>query len=214
VLGTQVLYEVMRMHGVTRMVFASTSSVYGTSTDAPFSEAVPADKPVSVYAATKRAGELIAHNYFVQYAIETTCLRFFTVYGPWSRPDMAMLSFADNIMAGKPLELFNEGNLRRDFTYIDDIVDGFVRAAYKSLGYEIINIGNGKPVELLRFVELLEESLMKKAEKKFLGMQLGDVYETYANTTKAKALLDFASTVNIEEGIKSFSAWYLSRKRG
>jgi UDP-glucuronate 4-epimerase len=212
VLGTQTLYECMRTYGVKRMVFASTSSVYGTSTQAPFSESSPADKPVSVYAATKRAGELIAHNYFSQYGIETTCLRFFTVYGPWSRPDMAMLSFADNIMNGRPIELFNNGNLRRDFTYIDDIVAGFVKAVYTPLGYEIINLGNGTPIELLHFVQLLEQSLKRTAEKVFLPMQRGDVFETFADTQKAKTVLGFSAKVGFEEGVAEFAKWYFSQK--
>ncbi|MCA9357008.1 NAD-dependent epimerase/dehydratase family protein [Candidatus Kaiserbacteria bacterium] len=210
VLGTQTIFEVMQKHGVKRMVFASTSSAYGTTTPAPFREDESADRPVSVYAATKRSAELLAYNYFAQYGIETTCLRFFTVYGPWSRPDMAMLKFAEKITKGEEIEIYNEGNLRRDFTYIDDIVAGFVKAVEKPLQYEIVNLGNGRPVELMRFVELLEKELGKTAKKVFLPMQQGDVYETYADTNKAQALLGWQAKTTFETGIKNFASWYRS----
>ena len=210
VLGTQTILEVMRRFDVKRMVYASSSSAYGVSTVSPFAEHSSADKPVSVYAATKRAAELMAHSYYQQYGIETTCVRFFTVYGPWSRPDMAMLKFAQKIDAGEPIDIFNNGNLRRDFTYIDDIVDGFTLALHKPLGYEIVNLGNGQPVELLHFVELLEKALGKTAEKNLLPMQQGDVYETYADTSKAKELLGFQVKINFEEGIQKFVDWYHS----
>lgn len=208
VLGTQILYEAMRKHGVKRAVFASTSSVYGTTTPAPFTEDAPADRPVSVYAATKKAGELLAYNYFNQYGIETTCLRFFTVYGPWSRPDMAMLKFAQKMSAGEPIEIYNNGNLRRDFTHIDDIVEGFVKAVQTPLGYEIVNLGNGSPVELISFVELLEKELGITAQRQMLPMQQGDVFETYASTVRAQRLLGFTGGRSLQDGIKSFIAWY------
>lgn len=208
VLGTQVIFEVMKDHGVKRMVYASTSSAYGTSTTAPFREDVSADRPVSVYAATKRSAELLAHNYFVQYGIETTCLRFFTVYGPWSRPDMAMLKFAQKMDAGEAIDVYNNGDLRRDFTYIDDIVSGFILAIGKPLGYEIVNLGNGSPVELIKFIDLLEIELGRTAIKNMLPMQQGDVFETYADTTKAKNLLGFEAKTSFEKGIKEFSSWY------
>lgn len=206
--GTQVLLEVMKEFGVKRMVYASTSSVYGNATEAPFTEDAPADKPASVYAATKRAGELLAHTYASLYGIEVTCLRFFTVYGPWSRPDMAMLTFANKIVAGESIDIFNNGSLRRDFTYIDDIVEGFTRAIEKPLGYTIINLGNGSPVTLLAFVELLEKELGQTAQKNMLPMQEGDVFETYADTKKAEDLLGFKARVSFEEGIKQFVLWY------
>jgi UDP-glucuronate 4-epimerase len=208
VLGMQTLLEVMQKHHVSRMVYASTSSAYGTSTVTPFTEDVPADRPVSVYAATKRAGELLAHSYFDQYGIETTCLRFFTVYGPWSRPDMAMLKFSHHITAGKPIDIYNHGDLKRDFTYIDDIVEGFVAAVQQPLKYNIINIGYGAPVKLLDFVELLETALGKPAIKNMLPMQQGDVYETYADTTKAKELLGFAPKMDFKNGVTAFVDWY------
>jgi UDP-glucuronate 4-epimerase len=208
VLGTQTILETMRRFGVKRMVYASTSSAYGMSTPSPFVEHAAADKPVSVYAATKRSAELLAHSYYQQYGIETTCVRFFTVYGPWSRPDMAMLKFAQKIDAGESIDIYNHGDMRRDFTYIDDIVEGFALALNKPLGYEIVNLGNGRPVELLHFVELLEKALGKTAEKNLLPMQQGDVFETYADTSKAKELLGFQAKTNFEEGIQNFADWY------
>jgi UDP-glucuronate 4-epimerase len=208
--GTQLLLDTMRKFGVMRMVFASSSSVYGNTTQAPFNEQQPADKPASMYAATKRAGELIAHTYASMYDMDITCLRFFTVYGPWSRPDMAMLKFAHKIVAGEEIDMYNNGNLRRDFTYIDDIVEGFVLAVEKPLGYEIINLGNGSPVELNAFVDLLEQKLALQAKKNMLPMQQGDVYETYADTTKAKELLGFEPKVSFGEGIQRFVDWYRS----
>ena len=206
--GTQCLLEVMKNHAVKRMVYASTSSIYGTDTPAPFTEDSSADKPVSVYAATKRAGELLAHAYHSLYGIEVTCVRFFTVYGPWSRPDMAMLKFASMIKRGESIDIYNGGDLRRDFTYIDDIISGFVLAVEKPLGYEIINLGNGKPVELMDFVSTLEKNLGIEARKNMLGMQPGDVYETYADTTKAKALLGFETKTDFQEGVKKFMKWF------
>ncbi len=209
VLGTQVLLEAMRKHGVKRMVYASTSSAYGMETEVPFVEDAAADRPVSVYAATKRSGELLAHSYYKQYGIETTCLRFFTVYGPWSRPDMAMLKFAQKMTAGEAIDIYNNGDLRRDFTYVDDIVDGFVKAVETPLGYEVINLGNGSPVELMSFVQLLEKELGVKAQKNMLPMQQGDVFETYADTSKAKELLGFEAKTSLEKGIQAFTNWYI-----
>lgn len=208
VLGTQTLYEVMKDNDVKRMVMASTSSAYGTTTEAPFPETASADRPVSVYAATKRAAELLAHNYYVQYGIESTCLRFFTVHGPWSRPDMAMLKFAQKMTAGESIDIYNNGDMRRDFTYVGDIVAGFVAAVNKPLGYEIINIGNGSPVTLMDFVETLEKHLGIEAQKNMLPMQQGDVYETYADTSKAKELLGFTAKTDLESGVASFVKWY------
>ena len=214
VLGTQTLFEVMQEVGIPRMIFASTSSVYGTSTTTPFTEDVTADRPVSIYAATKRAAEMIAYTYYNQYHIETTCLRFFTVYGPWSRPDMAMLKFAHAIMNQQPIDVYNNGKLRRDFTYVADIVAGFIAALKQPLGYEIINIGNGKPVELLTFIDHLEKSLNTKALKHFLPMQAGDVFETYADTSKAEQLLGFRAQTDFATGIQHFSEWFLGYYHG
>jgi UDP-glucuronate 4-epimerase len=206
--GTQVLLEAMRKYSVGRMVFASSSSVYGNDTVAPFREDAPADRQVSVYGASKRGGELLAYTYAHLYKMDITCLRFFTVYGPWGRPDMAPIKFAKSILEGSPIDVYNNGDLRRDFTYIDDIVEGFVRAVERPLGYEIINLGHGSPVPLLRFIEVLEGALGMKAEKRMLPMQEGDVFETYADTTKARTLLQFAPHVSVEEGVDAFIAWY------
>ena len=213
VVGTQYLFETMKDFGVKRMVYASTSSAYGISSTSPFKEDEKADRPVSMYAVTKRAGELMAHMYYSMYGIESTCLRFFTVYGPWSRPDMAMLKFAEKMMAGEVIDIYNNGDLRRDFTYIDDIVDGFVKAVEKPLGYEIINLGNGKPVELIDFVTSLEQVLGVEAKKNMMEMQSGDVYETFADTTKAKELLGFESQTDFHEGIKKFAEWFVEYQK-
>lgn len=207
--GTVVLYEVMKRHGVKRMVFASTSSVYGNTSTVPFTEEAAADRPVSVYAASKRSCELIGHSYYNLYGIESTFLRFFTVYGPWSRPDMAMLKFAKLMIAGQPIDVYNNGNLRRDFTHIDDIVRGFALAVEQPLGYEIVNLGRGAAVELTEYITLLESSLGVEAQKNMLPMQAGDVYETYADTNKAHALLGFSAAVDISVGVRTFVEWFL-----
>lgn len=206
--GTQLLLETMRQHNVMRMIFASSSSVYGNTTQVPFSENAPADLPVSLYAATKRAGELLAHTYVSLYGMHITCLRFFTVYGPWGRPDMALFKFSELIQKGKPIDVYNEGKLQRDFTYIDDIVDGFNSAIERPHGYEIINLGNGSPVALLDFIQLLEKEFGVTAQKNMFPMQEGDVFETYANTNKANALLGYEPKVTLEEGVRRFVSWY------
>ncbi len=208
VMGTELLLEAMKKHEVKQMVYASTSSAYGVTAESPFKETESSDRPVSVYAATKRAGEMLAHVYHQQCGINTTCLRFFTVYGPWSRPDMAMLKFAELMAKGEPIEVFNEGDLRRDFTYIDDIVEGFVLALEKPLGYEVINLGNGSPVELMDFIGLMEREMDVVAKKEYLPMQTGDVYETYADTSKAKELLGFEAKTSFADGVAAFTKWF------
>jgi len=208
VLGTQIILEAMKEHKAMHMVFASTSSAYGMSAQSPFKETENADRPVSVYSATKRACEMLGHSYHQQYGMNVTCLRFFTVYGPWSRPDMAMLKFAHKITAGETIDIYNNGDMRRDFTYIDDIVEGFKLAAEKPLGYEVINLGNGAPIELLAFIELLETEMGITAKKNMMPMQQGDVYETFADTDKARELLGFEAKVDFKEGMKKFVAWY------
>ena len=210
VLGTQLLLEMMRKHGVKHMVFASTSSAYGNSKEVPFKEDVPADRPVSIYAATKRAGELIGYSYAHLYNMDVTCLRFFTVYGPWGRPDMALFKFTEAMLKGEPIDVYNNGEHRRDFTYIDDIVSGFVAAIEKPMGYEIINLGNGSSVHLMQFIEILEKELGTTARKNLLPMQDGDVYETYADITKANKLLGFHAETTVEEGVRKFVEWYRS----
>lgn len=206
--GTQSLLEVMHEHGVTQMVYASTSSIYGNDTTPPFTEDASGNHPVSMYAATKKGGELVAHVYASLYKMDITCLRFFTVYGPWSRPDMAMLKFAQKIDSGEAIDIYNNGELIRDFTYIDDIVDGFVKAVEKPKGYQIINLGNGNPSSLVSFIELLEEKLGKKAVKNFVPMQEADVYLTSADITKARELLGFEPKFSFEEGVEKFVEWY------
>ncbi len=206
--GTINIYEAMKAHGVKRMVFASTSSVYGNDSESPFAETASADRPVSIYGASKRACELAGYTYYSLFDIETTFLRFFTVYGPWSRPDMAMLKFADLMKAGKPIDVYNNGDLQRDFTHINDIVKGFALAVEKPLGYEIVNLGRGESTELIKYIELLETSLDMSAEKNMMPMQDGDVYETFADTTKAKELLGFEAEMSIEEGVQTFADWY------
>ena len=158
------------------MVFASTSSAYGNSKEVPFKEDVPADRPVSIYAATKRAGELIGYSYAHLYNMDVTCLRFFTVYGPWGRPDMALFKFTEAMLKGEPIDVYNNGEHRRDFTYIDDIVSGFVAAIEKPMGYEIINLGNGSSVHLMQFIEILEKELGTTARKNLLPMQDDDIF--------------------------------------
>lgn len=208
--GLVTLLEAMRSFGCQRMVFASSSSVYGNNSTAPFKESMAADRPESVYGATKRAGELLLHSYYQLYGLQSTSLRFFTVYGPWSRPDMAMLKFAQLIEAGQPIDVYNHGKLRRDFTYIHDIVAGFALAVETPLGYELVNLGRGEPVELLHYIELLEQALGKDAKKNFLPMQPGDVLETYADTEKAQRVLAYQPQTSIEDGIKQFAEWYQS----
>ncbi|MEX0909952.1 MAG: SDR family NAD(P)-dependent oxidoreductase [Candidatus Paceibacterota bacterium] len=200
--------ECMKDHGVKKLVFASSSSVYGESEEVPFSESQSADQPVSLYAATKRSGELMAHAYHKIHGLNVTALRFFTVYGPYGRPDMAPMIFTEKILKGEPIDVYNNGNMRRDFTYIDDIVEGFIQAVNKPFEYEVINLGNGSPVQLLDFIETLEDLIGKKAEKNMLPMQLGDVPQTYAKTSKAEKLLGFRAKTDIKKGLGEFLSWY------
>lgn len=215
-------------HGkVKHLLYASTSSAYGANTQQPFSETHTADHPVSLYAATKRANELMAHSYSHLYGIPTSGLRFFTVYGPWGRPDMAYFKFTKTIMAGETIDIYNNGDMYRDFTYIDDIVDGIVKlcdviptpnknwdAANPTLGtsgvapFEIYNIGNRQVVNLMDFITILEDKIGVKAVKNMMPMQMGDVHLTHANTDKLTAATGFAPNTRIEDGIAKFVAWY------
>jgi UDP-glucuronate 4-epimerase len=206
--GTLNIFECARKYGIKHIVYASSSSVYGGNTKIPFSESDPVEKPISFYAKTKRSNELMAYTYHHLYGITSTGLRFFTVYGPYSRPDMAAWIFAKNITEGKEIQLFNNGHMRRDFTYVTDIVDGILKAAELDLGCEIINLGNNGPVELTYFVELIEKNLGKKAIKKHLPMQPGDVPATWADISKAKKLLNWEPITSIEEGMIKFIDWY------
>jgi len=226
VVGTLNVLEGCRHHGVEHLVYASTSSVYGANTDMPFSEHRIADHPLSLYATTKRANELMAHNYSSLFKLPTTGLRFFTVYGPWGRPDMALFLFTRDILEGKPIDVFNDGHHRRDFTYVDDIAEGVVRAtariaqpdpnwnskapdpASSSAPFRLYNIGNSKPVELMRYIEVIEECLGRKAVKNFLPLQLGDVPETYANVDDLVRDVGYRPATPIEVGVRKFVEWF------
>lgn len=208
--GTLTILELARKHKINHVVFASSSSVYGGNTKIPFAEEDPVNQPISLYAATKRAGELMCHSYHYLYGMNITCLRFFTVYGPYGRPDMAMFIFTKNILNGKPIEVYNHGKMKRDFTYISDIVSGVIASLDKPRGFAIINLGNSQSVELLYFIACLEKELGKKAEKKLLPLQPGDVPETFADISRAKRLLGFEPKTKIEDGVKRFVVWYKS----
>lgn len=220
------ILEACRHHPVKHLVYASTSSVYGANTKMPFSEHDNVDHPVSLYAATKKANELMAHTYSHLYNIPTTGLRFFTVYGPWGRPDMAIFLFTKAILEGKPIQVFNNGNMKRDFTYIDDIVEGVYRCILKPAeaeasfdnsmpdpassyaSYKIYNIGNSKPVHLHDFIEAIEDALGKTANKQMLPMQAGDVQGTWADTALLKATADYRPKKDVKDGISEFVNWY------
>ncbi len=220
------ILEGCRQTQVQHLVYASSSSVYGANTKMPFSIHDNVDHPVSLYAASKKANELMAHTYSHLYGLPTTGLRFFTVYGPWGRPDMALFLFTKAILAGEPIQVFNHGKMRRDFTYIDDIVEGVVRVlgtlpqpnpswsgtnpdpGTSKASYRIYNIGNNQPVELLHFIEVLEAYLGRKAEKQLLPMQAGDVQETYAAVDDLMRDVGFRPSTPISEGIARFVEWY------
>ncbi|MDG1662075.1 MAG: NAD-dependent epimerase [Pseudomonadales bacterium] len=224
--GTLNILEGCRYNDVEHLVFASTSSVYGSNTNMPFSVHDNVDHPVSLYAATKKANELMAHNYAHLFNIPCTGLRFFTVYGPWGRPDMALFLFTKNILAGKPIDVFNHGNHTRDFTYVDDIVEGVIRSldrvatpneswdsdnpdpATSNAPYRIYNIGSNSPIQLSRYIEVLEDNLGKKAIKNFLPMQPGDVPDTYANVDALIADVGYKPDTSIEVGVRRFVDWY------
>ena len=201
-----------RHHNVKRLVYASSSSVYGNSDDTPFKETANVDTPISLYAATKKSNELMAHTYSHLYKIETIGLRFFTVYGPWGRPDMAMFLFTDAIMNNKPIKVFNNGNLSRDFTYIQDITTGLINTLVKDSKndslYKLYNIGNGKPVQLLDFIESLEKTLDISAIKKMLPMQAGDVNQTFADTSCLENDYNYKPQITVDKGIQEFVLWY------
>jgi UDP-glucuronate 4-epimerase len=218
--------EACRHHGVAHLVYASSSSVYGGNRQMPFSEQHAVNHPVSLYAATKKANELMAHTYSHLYGLPATGLRFFTVYGPWGRPDMAPMLFARAILAGEPIKVFNQGRMQRDFTYIDDIAEGVIRCLDKpasadpdfdplhpnpataGVPHRLFNIGNSQPIELLRFIELLEGALGREAIRDLQPMQPGDVPATAADTSALEAWVGFRPTTPIETGVELFAAWY------
>jgi UDP-glucuronate 4-epimerase len=215
IVGFLNILEMCRHHQVDHLLYASSSSVYGANKKIPFSTEDRVDNPVSLYAATKKSNELMAHTYSHLYKIPTTGLRFFTVYGPYGRPDMAYFSFTKAIMEGKPIKVFNNGDMYRDFTYIDDIIDGVTKliensAALKNkeLPYKIYNIGNNKPVKLIDFIQAIEHALGKEAIKEFYPMQPGDVYQTYADVSDLINDVGFKPDTPIQEGISKFVEWF------
>jgi UDP-glucuronate 4-epimerase len=221
------ILEGCRHNEVEHLVYASSSSVYGGNAKMPFSEHDSVDHPVSLYAATKKANELMAHTYSHLYGLPTTGLRFFTVYGPWGRPDMALFLFVKAMLEGRPIEVFNNGKMRRDFTYIDDIVEGVIRALDRKAApdagfdplqpdpgrsrapYRVFNIGNHDPVELMDFIEAIENALGRKADKKFLPIQPGDVPATYADVSELGDWVNFRPATAVRDGVERFVAWYL-----
>jgi UDP-glucuronate 4-epimerase len=225
-LGFMNILEACRHYSVKHLIYASSSSVYGANRKIPFSTHDAVDHPVSLYAASKKANELMAHTYSHLFRIPTTGLRFFTVYGPWGRPDMAYYSFTQKILEGKTIQVFNHGDMKRDFTYIDDIVEGIIRLLDKppapephwdpvhpdpsssSAPYKVYNIGNHQPVLLLDFISTLEKLLGRKADIEFLPMQPGDVKETYADIADLQAAIGFSPSTSIEEGLTHFVNWY------
>jgi UDP-glucuronate 4-epimerase len=220
------ILEGCRHHDVEHLVYASSSSVYGGNRTMPFSEQQPVNHPVSLYAATKKANELMAHTYSHLYGLPATGLRFFTVYGPWGRPDMAPMLFARAILAGEPIRVFNHGRMQRDFTYIDDIVQGVIRCLDKpatadpafdplqpnpataAVPHRLFNIGNAQPTELLRFIEVLEQALGRQAIQDLQPMQPGDVVATAADTSALEAWVGFRPSTSIEQGVEVFAHWY------
>ncbi len=224
--GFMNILEICRQFDIKNLSFASSSSVYGLNKKQPFSEKECVSHPVSLYAATKKANELMAHSYSHLYKIQATGLRFFTVYGPWGRPDMALFKFVKNILEDKPIDVYNYGNMQRDFTYIDDIVEGVFRVienpakpeadwdavtadnSTSSASYRIYNIGNNAPVSLMEFIETIEEVLGKKARKNLMPMQAGDVESTYADSSLLSNSLGYKPSTSIEEGVRKFISWF------
>lgn len=220
------ILEGCRKHEIKHLIYASSSSVYGANTKMPFSVHDNVDHPVSLYAATKKANELMAHTYSHLFGLPTTGLRFFTVYGPWGRPDMAYFSFTQKILSGEPIKVFNHGKMKRDFTYIDDIVEGIVRLisnvpqqdqdwdrekpdpSTSYAPYRIYNIGNNKPVDLMEFINTLEDLLETKANIEFLPMQPGDVEATYADISDLQEVVGYEPTTSVREGLEQFVKWY------
>lgn len=220
------ILEGCRHHGVEHLVFASTSSVYGANTTMPFSEHQSTEHPLTLYAATKKANEMMAHSYAHLYGIPSTGLRFFTVYGPWGRPDMALFLFTKAILAGEPIKVFNHGHHKRSFTYVDDIVEGVIRSldtppvvnpdwnadapdpATSNAPYRLFNIGNESTVELLRYIEVLEQCLGRKAKMELLPLQAGDVPDTEADVSELIKAVDYRPQVSVETGVANFVAWY------
>lgn len=226
VAGFTNILEACRLNQIEHLVYASSSSVYGGNTKLPFSELDNVDHPVSLYAATKKSNELMAHTYSHLYQLPTTGLRFFTVYGPWGRPDMALYLFTRAILSGEEISVYNYGNMRRDFTYVDDIVEGVVKVLYRpatpifnlpdtgytpatsNVPYRVFNIGNNKPVDLLEFIACIEDALGKQSTKQLLPLQNGDVPITYADTHALNEWIGFVPKTEIQQGVKNYVSWY------
>jgi len=226
ILGFAHILENCRQHKIQHLVYASTSSVYGANTKTPFSEHDSANHPLSVYAASKKSNELMAHSYSYLYQLPTTGLRFFTVYGPWGRPDMALFKFTKAILEGKPIDVFNHGKHTRDFTYIDDIVEGIIKTldnpskgndnwnsnqpdpASSNSPWSIYNIGNNDPVHLMDYIDVLEKTLGKKAKINYLPLQPGDVQDTYSDTNNLKKQFNYKPSTSVVDGISNFVNWY------
>ncbi|MBI2146653.1 SDR family NAD(P)-dependent oxidoreductase [Candidatus Woesearchaeota archaeon] len=208
VLGTLNILELMREFKVRDLVFASSSSVYGGNEKSPFSVEDPVDKPISLYAATKKSNELYAYVYHHLYGFNCFGLRFFTVYGPWGRPDMALFKFTKSILEGKPIDVYNHGKMKRSFTYIADIVEGVLLSLSKVKGYEILNLGNPRTVELSYFIQCIEKATGKKAIQHNLPLQPGDVLATVADIEKTKQVLGWSPQISIEQGVQEFVEWY------
>ena len=226
IVGFAHILEGCRHYGVEHLVYASSSSVYGANTSMPFSVHDNVDHPLSLYAASKKSNELMAHTYSHLYGLPTTGLRFFTVYGPWGRPDMALFKFTEAILAGEPIDVFNYGKHRRDFTYIDDIVEGVIRVLDRPASangdwnsdqpdpgtskapWRVYNIGNNQPIELMDYIEALEKALGKKAEMRLLPLQPGDVLDTYADVDDLVGQFEYKPATSVEQGINHFVTWY------
>ncbi len=205
--GTMVMLNAARRHGVPKFIFASSSSVYGNNEKVPFSEEDNVDFPISPYAATKKAGELLCHTYHHLYGMGMTCLRFFTVYGPRQRPDLAIHKFARLIESGQPIQIYGDGSMERDFTFISDIVDGIVAAIERCQGYRIYNLGESRPIPVSGLIEQLERALGKPAERQYQATQPGDVQRTYADVSRAGRELGYQPKTHIEDGLAAFVEW-------
>lgn len=211
--GTLNMLDLSRSYGIKQFIFGSSSSVYGNNKKVPFSEDDPVNEPISPYAATKRAGELYCYNYHHLYKMAVSCLRFFTVYGPRQRPDLAIRKFTELIDNNQPVTIYGDGTTQRDYTFFSDIIDGIISVLDKQFDFEIINLGDSRPVQLRRLIELIEEELDKKAQIHKLPEQPGDVQRTYADIRKAGHFLHYNPKIPIEQGIRLFIAWYKDRKK-
>ena len=213
ILGFFNVLDTLKKNKVKKFVYASTSSIYGLQKKLPLKERFNTDNPIQLYAATKKSNEVMAASYSYLYKIDTIGLRFFTVYGPWGRPDMALFKFTKNILNGKPIDIFNKGKHVRDFTFVEDIVNGIFKIIVSNkinLGSKIYNIGNGKKISLMKYIELIEKNLKKKSKKKYLSLQKGDVIKTHSDTRLLKKDYNYYPNTSVENGVKKFIDWYIS----